>query len=334
MLPPPKFSPLQYPYQYNYRQNAGVTVVSDGKGGSKIINLKVQPKLFSIIIGANDPSPEGPSKELESQPITDPNIHECIAELKKLFDKRPIWTRRALRAELPKEYVGYIKFSIARVAYGFRGGPWRSTSIKFGVDPRSDPKYRFYQIRTFRLIVPDEEEPNPRVRRTEAKPYEFDGKQYPGKPSFQICDVIEPQLKKLYEECPVRETPSSGDGWFESRQYERVGALFRAKYLASLEGTTLTESQIEEILTRERPEGDGNEIEDEENDDSDSEPEDSVQAREFADKLEQSEKTLSTSENDSSVSKTHNQVSTMSKEDNAKVQDLFGYVQQQSASTN
>lgn len=164
MLPPPKFSPLPYPYHYGYRQNAGVMVVDDGKGGSKIINVKSAQKLFSSIISAEDPTPMGPAKELVNKPITDKNIQECYDELVKLFDQRPIWTRRALEYHLPENCRKLIKFAIHRVAYAFRGGPWRASSVKYGIDPRSSPEYRFYQTRFFR-VMPIEGEEQKRTRR-------------------------------------------------------------------------------------------------------------------------------------------------------------------------
>lgn len=158
MLPPPKFSPRPYPYYYGYRQNAGIMVVDDGKGGSKVINVKSTQKLYAIIISSEDPTPTGPSKELLQQPIIDPNIKQCVEELAKLFDKRPIWSRRALEYHLPENCRKVIKYAVHRVSYAFRGGPWRSTSVKYGIDPRSDPKYRFYQTRIFRLMLPEEED--------------------------------------------------------------------------------------------------------------------------------------------------------------------------------
>lgn len=148
MLPPPKFSPVTLPFNYGYRQNVGVAVVEDGKGGSKLINTKTAPKLYAISISVDEPSPTGPSKELNRPP--DEPTQECINALNKLFDERPIWSRRALEYHLPANLQRNIKYALPRISYTFRGGPWRTLNVKFGLDPRSSSEYRFYQSRYFR----------------------------------------------------------------------------------------------------------------------------------------------------------------------------------------
>ena len=163
MLPPPKFAPVTLPFNYGYRQNVGVTVVEDGKGGSKLVNTKTGPKLYSITISADDPSPTGPLKELEGPP--DKPTQECLDVLTKLFDERPIWSRRALEYHVPAHLQKSIKSTLPRISYSFRGGPWRSTAVKFGVDPRSSPEYRFYQTRYFRNISSEKNYDSKRTRR-------------------------------------------------------------------------------------------------------------------------------------------------------------------------
>lgn len=123
------------------------------------------------------------------------------------------------------------------------------------------------------------------------------------------------------------------DGWMESLQYERIIALFRAKYQACRDGVTLSDAKIQEILSKERTEEDKeaeNEAENEENQyDSELENEDiSGIGQEFASKLEASERALS--EAPSEIIKTHSEVSATTVDHSAKIQDLFGYVQQNS----
>lgn len=342
LLPPPKFSPLPLPFHYGYKQNTGVMVVSDGKGGQKVVNVKSYPKLFSTIISANGPAPLGPAEELKNQPITDPNVKECYEELVKLFEERPIWTRRALKCHLSENCREHLKYAIQRVAYGFRGGPWRSTNVKYGVDPRSDPKYRLYQTRYFRLMQTEEEETRRTRRRGEAWPYEFDGKHMPVGTLFQLCDVTDPQLKELIENCALREEPDIVDGWFESLPYERIISLFRAKIQACKDHVSLSEEAIHDILSKERTDADREDAENDDNEAFDSEIENenenengndndanAAAGKEFADKLEESEKSLAA--NEPGVSKTHNEVSVTNVDDTAKIRDLFGYVQQHSA---
>lgn len=119
------------------------------------------------------------------------------------------------------------------------------------------------------------------------------------------------------------------DGWFDGVQYERIVSLFKAKMTACKTGEPLTPENIEEILTKERSEEDkvANEIENDEHQyDSDlgNQDEDETQAgEEFANKLDESEKSLS---DNIGISKSHNEVTSV--DDASKIQDLFGYVLQ------
>lgn len=88
--------------------------------------------------------------------------HICLIEpIKNLFSERPIWTAMALvdriRSSSPAIYkkisAGGWESTLKRIctvatnfAYRFISGPWRSTFVRYGFDPRTDSTSAAYQI--------------------------------------------------------------------------------------------------------------------------------------------------------------------------------------------
>lgn len=115
----------------------------------------------------------------------------------------------------------------------------------------------------------------------------------------------------------------------ENLPFERVKMLFRAKIQACRNGEHLSEEAIHEILNKERTEEDkqaDDEIDDNQFDSELENDETNAIGEEFANKLDASEKSLA----EPGISKTHSEVSAATVGDSAKIQDLFGYVQQNS----
>lgn len=73
-----------------------------------------------------------------------------ITHLRRLFDQRPIWTRNSLLYHLKITEV-ILKRIIHHVAYFFCNGPWNRCWVKYGYDPRKDPKAKIYQIVDYRV---------------------------------------------------------------------------------------------------------------------------------------------------------------------------------------
>lgn len=67
-----------------------------------------------------------------------------------MFQKRPIWTRKALLAECDIEdrRLAYI---LTSVSYFYLTGPWRTCYVRFGYDPRKNFESRYYQILDYRV---------------------------------------------------------------------------------------------------------------------------------------------------------------------------------------
>jgi general transcription factor 3C polypeptide 5 (transcription factor C subunit 1) len=98
------------------------------------------------------------------------------------------------------------------VGYSFKSGPFRDTLVKYGLDPRADPKYRCYQTFSFQLVAKDKVVAaakkmrdgknqwirSDRYKKDEEPSHVFDGKSMTtnGK-TWQVCDIKEPVLAGL-----------------------------------------------------------------------------------------------------------------------------------------
>lgn len=65
---------------------------------------------------------------------------EAIQAVTDLFEKRPIWSRYGITCSLDPKYHKVIKKALPHVAYTFQSGAWRDTWVRYGLDPRKDPK--------------------------------------------------------------------------------------------------------------------------------------------------------------------------------------------------
>lgn len=73
-----------------------------------------------------------------------------IAQLRRLFEQRQIWTRNSLLYHLKITEV-ILKRIIHHVAYFFCNGPWNRCWVRYGYDPRLDTKAKIYQIVDYRV---------------------------------------------------------------------------------------------------------------------------------------------------------------------------------------
>lgn len=76
---------------------------------------------------------------------------ECVELLRKIFEERPICTRRVIRNLIPERLHYATKYALPQVSYYWRLGPWRDTCIRFGVDPRKSIEYAKYQVIAFKI---------------------------------------------------------------------------------------------------------------------------------------------------------------------------------------
>ena len=216
----------------------------------------------------------------------DDKLRGLVDLVRALFDERPIWTRRAVRNRIHQEHFLLIgKYAYQYVGYMFSSGPWRDSVVKYGIDPRMDSMYRFYQTLVFKMKDPARA---PRVaqrpvsqaylgparggaRSTVNVPagtsHIFDGTAVSSEGrTWQVCDVTDPPLKRalatrnLRSKCDVSLCSAVtsllnyvqiyGDGWYHNGTWALVRAVMRVKIDHIIDGKgVLPESDYAPVLT-------------------------------------------------------------------------------------
>lgn len=198
-LPPPSFSNTAIPHTYNYRQNPAVKkALVDGK--TALLNYQAGPKTYTPMVHIS--TAEIPTKpaELPQYEQLDKFTKECVDHVRALFEKRPIWTRRALYNHFPRHLQALVRFSMAHVAYMWRAGPWRDTCVSYGIDPRADPAYRKYQSVFFQMDTYKKSQDD-----NANDTHIFDGKRITrdGR-CYQLCDVTDNLVMQLINTEDIR----------------------------------------------------------------------------------------------------------------------------------
>lgn len=241
ILPPPIFTHMSIPFNYQYSQNPYVRATEDGG----TVNTTAV-KQVGYFIGAEDPAPAGPQLEPD---MTDPRMVEIMAELEAAFEERPVWTRRSLLNHLGGKLKNWneLKKYLNYAAYQFKGGPWRDGVVPYGIDPRTDPKYRTYQTLMFKLPKQKRAQHGQTwksLRKIQMGPLKefleelseshvFDGETFhtDGK-VWQVCDITDPLLKELLENAAIRPEWDPSSGWYHGGLWAKVKAIMKTKLVA------------------------------------------------------------------------------------------------------
>ncbi|OAA41656.1 Transcription factor IIIC, subunit 5 [Metarhizium rileyi] len=257
VIPPPIFTHMSLPFNYFYSQNPYVRTTEDGD----TFNMTAV-KQVGYFIGAEDPAPDGPQLPPD---MTDPRMIEVMAQLEDAFQYRPVWTRRSLLNHMRGKLQSWneLKRYLNYTAYQFKGGPWRDSVVPYGIDPRSDPKYRIYQTLMFKLKRHKrtiKHQPWHSIRRTQlgesqstsgtrADSHIFDGGSYQtdGK-VWQVCDITDPLLKELFDDAPIRPECDANSGWYHGGLWAKVKAIMKTKLVAIQFGRHLTKEDFARTL--------------------------------------------------------------------------------------
>lgn len=222
---PPSFVPTGRSYQYEYRQTLG---------GERPLSKKKGPAGMSMLdtgIALDSESvPQGP-------PAGDRTAgkagQKMVDALNSLLAKRPIVTLRAATSLLDCHYTK-ISFAVQYVGYYVKQGPWEGAIVKYGVDPRTDPKYRIYQ--TIHLNFHDHKNINAELKTREhtSPAHTFDGSALSdvGK-SWQVCDLTDSLLQALVNTDDIREQcDSMRFGWYKNGTVAKIRVIAREKMLS------------------------------------------------------------------------------------------------------
>lgn len=250
LIPPPTFSDYKQPvpFNYGYLQNAGVRVTVDEEGKLTSVNSQAAPRISSHMVPYDIPEvPTGPHPDVIPESQLDTNLRKVIADARALMEKRPIMTRRVALNHFSRDIEYTLKYAFQYLGYMFRSGPWREAIIKFGVDPRSDPKYRIYQTMTYKIATRGADAAESakwvegRVKYVRSlavsgqknlkDTHVFDGTkiQLDGK-TWQVCDVTDPLLRSLLDTDNIRsECDAHQDGWYQNGTWAKVRTIMRDK---------------------------------------------------------------------------------------------------------
>lgn len=255
IIPPPVLTHMSLPFNYAYTQNPYVRVTKDGTTFNATALRQV-----GYFIAADAPTPTGPQHPPN---LTDSRVVEALDELDQAFAERPLWTRRALMNHLGGKLRSWneLKKHLSYVAYQFKGGPWRDVVCPYGLDPRSDPKYRIYQTLMFKLrpkssTTRDDSPPwyslrqdEPDFTPSEDDSHLFDGQTYftDGK-VWQVCDIIDPLLRRLLEDATARPSRDSISGWYPGGLWVKVKGIMKTKLVAIRFQRHLRDSDFSLIL--------------------------------------------------------------------------------------
>lgn len=249
VIPPPLFTHMSLPFNYAYSQNPYVRTTADG--GTVNVTAVKQVGFF---IGSDDPTPAGPQ---EPPDLTDARFMEVLGDLEAAFEERPIWTRRSLLNHLGKKLDSWneLKKYLNYAAYQFKGGPWRDCVVPYGLDPRSDSKYRVYQTVMFKLTKHKRPQGPAAAVRAYRRPEKIEERQVPvGSTShifdgetydtdgkvWQVCDITDPLLRELLDEASIRPTWDISSGWYHGGLWAKVKAIMKTKLVAIRFGRQLS----------------------------------------------------------------------------------------------
>lgn len=255
LLPPPGFARQAIPFRYAYQKNLASRTFVDADGEAKYLNVHKPPQIFSVTISMRDlNTPTSPSPDLPPVSSLHSVTRKIIEQGKVIFEERPICTRRAFKNQLNfRPQAFYVREAIQYLGYLFRGGPWRDTIIRWGVDPRSDPTYRKYQSLFFQL---DEESLDENVqgwsqersqmfrrdrynkrgkKADDVSSHLFDGEHVLlDAKGWQLCDISDPLLKSLVDSEEIRPRVNDVDGWYPNGTIAKIKTIMREKILTIL----------------------------------------------------------------------------------------------------
>ncbi|KAI9850602.1 MAG: tau 95 subunit of transcription factor TFIIIC [Thelocarpon superellum] len=264
LIPPPTITPQTVPFNYSYLQNPAVKFALDATGKAVLTNLSTAQKILTVMVTHDDAEiPTTYNPQLPDLRTQDPKVQRTVHRVEELMQERPIWTRRALGNQLDDNTETINKASFQYVGYMFRSGPWREALVRFGVDPRTDAKYRIYQTMMFQISTKDAErgqtkweEERTKYRRSkrgkmrEMTSHIFDGKGIclDGK-VWQVCDITDPILAHLLATTNLRpECDTRYDGWYQNGTWAKVKTIMKEKVKALIGGRQTSTVDLAKLL--------------------------------------------------------------------------------------
>ena len=153
---PTIFSRFDMPIDYYFKNEAqhrskDMRKEIERQNELQIIGRARKPRnIIACFLNWKDPVPTKIPQEITEALKLYEGDKKLLKNMQKAFEKRPVWSRNALVANLGCTRVE-IKYLLPKVAYYFVNGPFRCMWIRFGYDPRTDKKSKIYQTLDFRV---------------------------------------------------------------------------------------------------------------------------------------------------------------------------------------
>ncbi|MCJ1439035.1 tau 95 subunit of transcription factor TFIIIC [Xylographa pallens] len=242
LIPPPFFSQLSLPFNYTYRQNPTVKQTVDVTGKINTINTAINRRIVAERVAFDIATvPNAHSQTLPPVATLDTDSQNLLTELEGYMNERPIWTRRALTNRNNTHLWRSMSTTvIPYVGYMFRSGPWREAIVKYGVDPRNDPRYRVFQTMTFQFDTRGKQhnvkavgstEPRAKKSKTDGNSHIFNGVEMrtDGK-VWQVCDIKDTLVQKILSTTHLRKRCHiKADGWFHNGTWAKARTITKLK---------------------------------------------------------------------------------------------------------
>lgn len=243
IFPPPVLSSISLPQSYSFTDKQST------KPSQSATSEAIPP-----ITAVDDLDPDWPAAAVPTLPDLKSQIkslQKLVKEVEQLFERRPIWTRRALINSLPPAVsMTHLRGALPYTAFYIRTGPWRDTLCRFGVDPRANPDHGRYQITQLRIDAVGRRQVGWR-RSKNPKDHIYTGtesaQEYDNR-LFQLCDISDPQLVPLIDQTTRNECDPIHYGWYQNGILSKITTLFRAKLHASIDITALNEADAAAVL--------------------------------------------------------------------------------------
>jgi general transcription factor 3C polypeptide 5 (transcription factor C subunit 1) len=239
---PPTFLPPSRSMTKKTRQADGPSAetpahrtAAEGEPDEPVLSASRQkaPTLRDIQVNLETtPVPKSAPSTLDP-PERNSAIDQIVTQFRSLLADRPIFTRRAYRSRFQDRADKSVRRALPHVAYYLDSGPWRYSIVAHGVDPRADPKYRFYQTFGYsgsaQVAIKDGSaygHPNKDLR-------VFDGTQsVDPSETWPLCDLTEPLVQRIVGTENIRSECDSKWGWFYNGTIAKVIVVMREKMIA------------------------------------------------------------------------------------------------------
>jgi hypothetical protein len=188
----------------------------EGNNTARLLQRKKLLATKAIIIDGSSPSPTVPPANL---PFAQ---KEQVDLVRELFEKRPIWSRKALKTQLPTAILANFNNVLPYIAYFVTSGPWRNLWIRYNCDPKdeSNKGLRIYQSFDFRFPHQNQElkslTDNLNLGPEKTGSYKFCLREPPHKRQsvYQLVDIHDVAIQRILAEAAYPSVYDKKYGWF------------------------------------------------------------------------------------------------------------------------